>query len=74
MTPPDSFGPGVLAGTLFALGAQALHWFITPAAHPDASTAQAVAVAAQAALGFGVAGWLVWRARRVRAGVRAPAA
>lgn len=74
MTPPDSFGSGVLAGMLLAAGAQALHWFVTPAAHPDASTAQAVGVAAQAALGFGVAGRLAWRGRRGRTGTRAPAA
>lgn len=71
MTCPDSFGSGVLAGMLLAAGAQALQWLITPAAHLNASTAQAVGVSVQAALSFGTPGWLVWRARRRRAGTGA---
>jgi hypothetical protein len=40
---------------LVVIGADALHWFITPAAHPDASTGRTLAVALQAVLALGIA-------------------
>jgi hypothetical protein len=51
----DSFSQGVLAGALIMVGADSLHWFITPAAHPGASTGRTLAVALQAVLAFGIA-------------------
>ena len=35
------------------LGSSAIHWLITPFAHPDASAAREFAVAVQALIGFG---------------------
>jgi hypothetical protein len=43
------------------LAAYSLHWFITPAAHPDAGTARNVGVAVQAALCIGGAWWFARR-------------
>jgi hypothetical protein len=60
----SGFADGVLAGLLLSLGAQAIHWFITPMAHPDASTARELGVVIQAAVGFGGALWLCLRQRR----------
>ena len=48
----DFFPHGVAAGMLLVLGADALHWFITPAAHPGASATVTAAMAAQAVVGL----------------------
>jgi hypothetical protein len=45
---------------LFTLAAGSLHWFITPDAHPEASTARNVGVAVQAVLLL-VGAWWFWR-------------
>lgn len=50
MNTHSSFQSGVIAGMLLMLGAQALHWFIAPGAHPDASQLRHVGVALQAAI------------------------
>jgi len=62
MAKPTSFNRGVLAGILLSLGAQALHWFITPD-HIHASALREVGVALQATVGFGGAWWLYARQR-----------
>lgn len=51
----------------FLIGAQAVHWFITPTS-ASASAARWWAVAAQALLGLGVGCWLTVRARSGRRG------
>ncbi len=56
------FNLGVAAGMLLIIGAQALHWFITP--HPDASSAREVAVALQAIVSFGTAAGIYLYHRR----------
>ena len=50
---------GVFAGGLFISG-DAVHWFITPAAHPAASEAHTAAVGAQALVGL-IAAIYAWR-------------
>jgi len=45
------------------LGAQAVHWFITPISHPDAGALRTTGVGVQAAIGFGGALWLFVRQR-----------
>jgi len=64
MTNQKAFDWGVLAGILLMLGADALHWFITPMRHPDATTVNYVATAVQAIVGIGGAGWLFVRRSR----------
>jgi threonine/homoserine/homoserine lactone efflux protein len=64
MSNDKGFDRGLLAGVLLMLGASAMHWFITPMAHPGASTLQRVGVIAQALIGFGGFAWLTWRNRR----------
>ena len=64
MSNDKGFNHGLLAGMLVMLGASAIHWFITPMAHPDASTMQRSGVIAQALIGFGGVAWLTWRNRR----------
>jgi hypothetical protein len=66
MTDQKSFDWGMVAGVLLMLGANALHWFITPMRHPDATTFQQLATGAQAVVGVGGAIWLItrWRVRR----------
>ena len=67
MAKRDFFGHGVAAGMLVVIGADALHWFITPAAHPGASALLSVGVALQAVVALGVAiGIVVYRQRTVR--------
>jgi len=68
----DPFWLGVLAGILAAIAAQSGNWLITPAAHPDASAARAVAVGIQGVLCLGVAIALLVHHRRT--GRRADAA
>ena len=69
MPSKNSSGQAVVALMLALVGGQAVHWLITPAQHPDASSARALAVALQA-----VAGWggFIWLALRERAARRAP--
>ena len=64
MSGNKAFDRGVLAGVLLSVGASAMHWFITPAAHPDASTARHVGVIAEALIGFGGCAWPIWRNRQ----------
>jgi hypothetical protein len=45
-----------------SVAGQALHWLITPAAHPLASAGRTAAVLAQAILATGGAVW-IWRRR-----------
>lgn len=54
------FYRGAMTGMLFILAADSLHWFITPAAHPVASTARSIGVAVQAVL-FLAGAWWFWR-------------
>jgi drug/metabolite transporter (DMT)-like permease len=42
------------------VGGQGLHWFFTPAQHPEAGTGQFVAVALQVVVGLGLA-YYAWR-------------
>lgn len=44
--------------TVIALGS--VYWFITPASHPDASTARVIAVILQGLIGTALAVWC-WR-------------
>ena len=63
----DFFAHGLAAGFLLALGAEALHWFITPAAHPGVSGTITAAMAAQAVVGLLGAGAIAvyrWRVGR----------
>lgn len=62
-----TFIKGLFAGILLMLGGQAGHWFITPLAHPDASTLRHVLVALQAVIGFGGGAWFFSAARKSRA-------
>lgn len=57
-----AFERGGAAGVLLALGAMAVHWFISPAAL-DATGLRQAAVAAQALVGFGGA-LLLWLNQR----------
>lgn len=42
------------------VGGQGIHWFFTPASHPDAGTGQVIAVALQVVIGLGLA-YYAWR-------------
>jgi hypothetical protein len=53
---------GVFVGGLFIFG-DAVHWFMTPIAHPDASQARAAAVGAQAVAGL-IAAIYAWTRSR----------
>jgi len=44
---------------LALVGAQAVHWFITPMRHPEASALPTGLVAVQALVGLGGAAWLL---------------
>jgi hypothetical protein len=61
---PD-FYRGVATGMLAIIAADAFHWFITPAAHPDASGARQLGVAIQAVVCITGAWWLARRPRSV---------
>ena len=63
MTENSLFNRGLLTGMLLMLGAQAVHWFITPISHPDAGALRTTGVGVQAAIGFGGALWLFVRQR-----------
>lgn len=62
---PDKYRTDQVLGiVLWFVAASGVHWLITPAAHPDASTLRHVWVWIQVVV-CGVAGWrLVRRARR----------
>ena len=63
-TARDFFAHGVAAGMLLVFGAEALHWFITPAAHPAATPVVTVAMTLQAVVGLLGAGAIaVYRSR-----------
>ena len=64
MSSNNAFDRGLVAGVLLMLGAGAIHWFITPAAHPDPSSLQRVGTVIQAVAGFGGFAWLTWRNRQ----------
>ena len=49
----------VSAVLLSLVGAQAVHWFITPLQHPDAGLFRTSAVVVQAVLGIAGAVWLL---------------
>ncbi len=58
MSDRPEFRRGVIAGMCLVIAANALHWFITPAAHPDASTARQFGVAAQVVVCLAILWWL----------------
>ena len=62
----QAFDWGALAGMMIMVGAQGVHWMITPIGHPHASALQTWGVVVQIALGFGV-GIYVYASRRPRA-------
>jgi hypothetical protein len=51
---------------LALIGAQAVHWLLTPMAHPDASGLRTAGVVLQAIAGFGGAVWLATRRSKGR--------
>lgn len=57
----SAFLSGML--TMVALGS--VYWFITPAAHPDASSAREIVVILQGVIAVAVAVWLWRRSARV---------
>ena len=60
----DFFAHGVAAGMLLVFGAEALHWFITPAAHPGASALVTTGMTLQAVVGVvGAVAIAVYRSR-----------
>lgn len=63
MTERDTFNRGVMAGLLAMIGGQAVHWFLTPMSHPDATSLRVIGVAVQAVLGFGGACLVMLRSR-----------
>lgn len=62
----QAFDWGTLAGMLFMVGANGVHWMITPMRHPHASPLETWSVIAQIVLGFGV-GIYLYASRRPRA-------
>jgi hypothetical protein len=66
MTDSKSFNRGLVVGLFAMVGGQAVHWFLTPMNHPDASVLRTVGVAVQATIGFGGALWLAVRQRSTR--------
>ena len=62
----------LIGALLLALvGAQAVHWFITPIRHPDASALRTGLVAVQALVGLGGAAWLLRTRHRADSGASA---
>jgi len=57
----------VIAVMMAIVGGKGIHWFITPAAHPDAGTGQVVAVGLQVVVGLGMA-YYAWRRASPRSG------
>ena len=66
MNDSSSFGRAATILTFTLLGAQALHWLMTPTRHPDASTVRTIAVVVQAIVGFGAVVWLTRQRRATR--------
>ena len=62
MTDTKSFKRGSVVMVVAVVGGQAVHWFLTPMDHPEASMFRTVAVGVQAAVGFAGA---IWAARRM---------
>lgn len=62
MNPKQAYDRGFLAAALLVVGAQAVHWFLTPMAHPDATDLRTGMAALQCVLGIGGGLWLL-RAR-----------
>ena len=62
--PTTSFGRGIMAGLLLAIGTFGAHWFITPDAY-RATTLDRALVVVQILVGFGGAAWLTLVDRRV---------
>lgn len=58
-----SFRSGVVVGLLAMVGAQAIHWLITPGNHPGASTVRTIGVVIQAIVGVGGAMWIGFKRR-----------
>jgi hypothetical protein len=67
MDSQKTFGAGMLAGALFIVAADTVHWLITPMSHPDASDARWAGVVAQGVICALVALWLVMRQRKRQA-------
>lgn len=65
MNVKDDFSRGVVVGLFGLVGGQALHWFLTPLNHPDATMLRAIGVGIQAVVGFGGA-FVVARRRATR--------
>jgi hypothetical protein len=59
-----SFRAGVTAGMLLLIGASAVHWMITPVAHPTATDLDRVGNAVQLLAGFGGALFVTYRHNR----------
>lgn len=70
MAKSEVFGRGALAGMLATVGAIAVHWFITPARHPDAGRWAQIAALVEVLVGFGGAAWLTWRQGQSEAHLR----
>lgn len=62
--PERIFSEGMLCGMLLIIGANGLHWFITPAAHPDAGLMNIIGAMLQVVVSFVAAFSLSRRARR----------
>ena len=62
---------GLFTGVGISVAAAAVHWFFTPAEHPDASALRQLLVVVQALIGAGVALWAQLRLRRDSAILRA---
>jgi hypothetical protein len=58
MNTTSGFGAGVVAGILLSLAAISAHWLITPARHPNATSANTIFAWALIALGVGGFAWL----------------
>jgi hypothetical protein len=54
----------VVALLMAIVAGQGIHWFFTPAVHPDAGAGQVAAVALQVLVGLGVAYYAVRKSRR----------
>lgn len=65
MTERDTFSRGVMVGLLAMIGGQAVHWFLTPLSHADATPLRTAGVGVQALLGLGGALWIARRSRAV---------
>lgn len=62
--PSTSFGRGILAGLLLAIGTVGAHWFITADAYRATNVDRSL-TGIQIVIGFGGAAWLALLERRV---------